>query len=83
MILQSELNFGMPFRGDTIFQMPEGHLTVRGPQEASVVSTTDSSSFYVTFIMFLLLFLLLRMSTQDAGSYQSEKDNVKKPPDVF
>ena len=77
MILQSELNFGMPFRGDTIFQMPEGHLTVRGPQEASVVSATDSSSFYVTFIMFLLLFLLLllRMSTQDAGSYQSEKDN--------
>ena len=73
MILQSELNFGMPFRGDTIFQMPEGHLTVRGPQEASVVSTTDSSSFYVTFIMFLLLLLLLRASTQDAGSYQSEK----------
>ena len=64
------------------FQMPEGHLTVRGPQEASVVSTTDSSSFYVTFIMCLLL-LLLRMSTQDAGSYQSEKDNVKQPPDVF
>ena len=62
------------------FQMPEGHLTVRGPQEASVVSTTDSSSFYVTFIMFLLL---LRMSTQDAGSYQSEKDNVKQPTDVF
>ena len=80
MIFQSERNFGRPFRGDTIFQMPEGHLTVRGPQEASVVSTTDSSSFYATFIMFLLL---LPMSTQDAGSYQSEKDNVKQPPDVF
>ena len=62
--------------------MPEGHLTVRGPQEASVVLTTDSPSFYVTFIMFILL-LLLRMSTQDVGSYQSEKDNVTLPPDVF
>ena len=38
---QPKRSFGRPFRGDTIFPLPE--RPPRGPQEASGVSKTDSS----------------------------------------
>ena len=67
MIFSPNGTLGGRFVEIRFFKCQKGTYCKRAPRGPGSVNN-DSSSF---------------LSTHVAGSYQSEKDNVKQPPDVF